>query len=219
MTTSIVIAVDGPSGSGKSSAARGVAHRLGLRYLDTGAMYRAVTWWMLQHDVDVEDRDAVAAVVAKPQLEVTATPTAPAISVDGVDVTEAIRTPGVTSAVSAVAAVPAVRARLIDRQREIIGAGGIVVEGRDIGSVVVPGAKLKIYLTADEAARAGRRAAELSHDLAATQADLARRDTYDSTRGSLIKAADAYELDTTAHSLDEVIEIILSLVRDRTGVG
>jgi CMP/dCMP kinase len=156
----VVIAMDGPSGSGKSSTARGVASRLGLRYLDTGALYRAMTWWMLQHRVDVDDPDAVAAHADAPLLVSGTDPQAPTISVDGVDVAAPIRGPEVTSAVSAVSAVPRVRERLLVDQRDVIGAGDIVVEGRDIGTVVAPDADLKIFLTADPDARAVRRAAE-----------------------------------------------------------
>ena len=160
----VVVAIDGPSGSGKSSTSRGVATRLGLRYLDTGAMYRAITWWMLRHDVPVDDPTAVAACCCEPTIAAGTDPVAPTITVDGVDVAAAIRTPEVTGAVSQVSAVPQVRARLLDLQREVIAAAlggpGIVVEGRDIGSTVAPDADVKVYLTADAAARAQRRAAE-----------------------------------------------------------
>src|SRR6266702_1426117 len=138
VTDCLIIAVDGPAGSGKSSAARGVARKLGLRYLDTGAMYRAMTWWMLDQGIDVEDAEAVAARAGEPKLESGTDPDAPTISVDGIDVSGPIRTQAVTSAVSAVSRVPEVRARLMDLQREIMaGVGatnGIVVEGRDIGT-------------------------------------------------------------------------------------
>ena len=153
------MAIDGPSGSGKSSTSRGVADRLGLRYLDTGAMYRAITWWMLRQDVDVHDPAAVAARVEEPEILSGTDPLGPTILVDGVDVGLAIRSDEVNAAVSPVAAVPEVRRRLLELQREIIGAGGIVVEGRDIGSVVAPDADVKVFLTADAAARAHRRAA------------------------------------------------------------
>src|SRR6476659_2229992 len=141
--------MDGPSGSGKSSTSRGVAARLGLRYLDTGAQFRAVTAWMLDHDVDVDDPAAVASYADKPVVESGTDPDAPTIAVDGTDVAERIRSQQVTDHVSAVASVPDVRRRLLDLQREIIGSGGIVVEGRDIGSVVAPDAAVKVYLTAD----------------------------------------------------------------------
>ncbi|MCW2815866.1 MAG: cytidylate kinase, partial [Nocardioides sp.] len=178
---SIVVAVDGTSGSGKSSTCRGVAGRLGLRYLDTGAMFRAVTWWMLQHGVDVHDPDAVAERTDEPTIVSGTDPAGPTISVDGVDAAVAIRTDEVTRAVSPVSTVPAVRARLLAMQRDIIGAGGIVVEGRDIGSVVWPQAEVKAYLTADPAARAARRAREQGGaDLRSTEEVLRERDRIDS---------------------------------------
>ena len=160
----LVIAIDGPSGSGKSSTSRGVAQRLGLRYLDTGAMFRAMTWWLLREGVDVHDQAAVAARVEEPEILSGTDPTGPSILVDGVDVGLAIRSDDVTAAVSPVSTVPEVRARLLELQREIIGEGGIVVEGRDIGSVVAPDADVKVFLTADAAARAERRAAEAGGD-------------------------------------------------------
>ncbi|WP_433468740.1 (d)CMP kinase [Spirillospora sp. CA-128828] len=215
----LVIAMDGPSGSGKSSASKGVARALGLRYLDTGAMYRAVTWWMLDNGVPVEDGVAVAARALEPAIESGTDPDAPAITVDGVDVSGPIRNREVTNAVSAVSSVPAVRTRLVELQREIIGAGGIVVEGRDIGTVVAPDAPVKVYLTASEEARAARRAKDLAADPGAsvtvTQAEQARRDRLDSTRKAspLTKAADAYEIDSTELSLAEVVEAVVRLAK------
>nr|WP_239089309.1 (d)CMP kinase [Sphaerimonospora thailandensis] len=211
--------MDGPSGSGKSSASRGVARALGLRYLDTGAMYRAVTWWMLDQGVDPADQDAVADRCREPRLEISTDPDAPGISVDGTDVSGPIRTQEVTRAVSAVSAVPDVRRRLVDLQRQIIGPGDIVVEGRDIGTVVAPDAPLKIYLTASADARALRRTAELTGTSTREQrAEMARRDALDSTRKTdpLAMAADAVELDTTPLDLDEVIAEVLRLVKERT---
>jgi CMP/dCMP kinase len=213
----LIIAVDGPSGSGKSSVSRGVARALGARYLDTGAMYRAITWWMLREGVPVEDPDAVAARAAEPGLACDTDPEAPGIKVDGVDVSGPIRTPQVTAAVSAVAAVPEVRERLVALQRRIIGEGAIVVEGRDIGTVVAPGAAVKIYLTASADVRAQRRNAELAGaSVTATQAAMARRDRIDSSRQAspLARAADAVELDTTRLGLDEVIAEVLRVVRE-----
>jgi cytidylate kinase len=215
----LVIAMDGPSGSGKSSASRGVARALGLRYLDTGAQYRAMTWWMLRQGVDLADHDAVAARSGEPEIVSGTDPDAPSIQVDGVDVGEPIRQDEVTSAVSAVAAVPQVRARLVALQQEIVGTGDIVVEGRDIGSVVAPDAPVKIYLTASAEARAQRRSAELTGTTArAQQAAMARRDTLDSTRKTdpLSLADGAIELDTTALNLEEVIAEVLRLVKERT---
>ncbi len=214
----LVVAVDGPSGSGKSSVSRGVARARALRYLDTGAMYRAVTWWMLEHDVDVADGDSVAALADKPALVIGTDPLGPTVTVDGIDVVTAIRERRVTNAVSAVSAVPRVRRLLTDAQRALIGAGGIVVEGRDIGTVVAPDADVKIYLTASPEARAERRTAELvgSADVSRTQREMARRDTLDSARAAapLAKAPDAHEIDATTLGLQEVIDAVLRLVDD-----
>lgn len=209
------MAMDGPSGSGKSSTSRGVARRLGLRYLDTGAMFRAVTWWMLQHGIDVDDAAAVARHAEDPVLQSGTDPDAPTITVDGTDVAGPIRSPEVTSAVSAVSAVPEVRTRLLRDQREIIGHGGIVVEGRDIGTVVAPDAAVKVYLTADPEARAARRTAELSGgDVSSTQQDLLRRDRIDSGRATapLAMAHGAHHIDTTAFTLDQVVDQVVALV-------
>lgn len=217
--SSLVVAIDGPSGSGKSSTSRGVADRLGLHYLDTGAMFRAITWWMLAHGVDVSDPDAIAARAGEPLIESGTDPLAPTITVDGADATVAIRTDEVNAAVSPVSAVPAVRARLLELQRAIIeaesmGAVGIVVEGRDIGSVVAPDAPVKLYLTADPQARAVRRAAEAGGDVTATQESLLARDKIDSSRATapLTMAEDAVHIDTTPYTLDEVISQVVALV-------
>jgi CMP/dCMP kinase len=214
----VVIAVDGTSGSGKSSTCRAVASRLGLRYLDTGAMFRAVTWWLLREGVDVHDPDAVAARCDEPVLVSGTDPAAPTITVDGDDVAVAIRTDEVNRAVSPVSAVPQVRARLLAEQRAVIAdepGGGIVVEGRDIGSVVWPQAEVKVYLTADPAARAARRAAEEGGaDVGATEAVLRERDRIDSGRATapLTMADGAVHLDTTHHTLDEVVDLLVGLV-------
>lgn len=221
----LVIAVDGPSGSGKSSAAKGVARALGFRYLDTGSMYRAMTWWMLSQGVDVEDAEAVAARAGEPVLEPATDPDAPNISVDGVDVSGPIRTREVSNAVSAVSRVPVVRARLVALQREIIAAGDIVAEGRDIGTVVVPDAPVKVFLTASEDVRAARRSKDLQSDPGATVETLlkeqARRDLLDSTRKTspMTKADDAVEIDSTELGLDEVIDAVVRLVTERAATG
>jgi CMP/dCMP kinase len=216
----IVVAVDGTSGSGKSSTSRGVADRLGFRYLDTGAMYRAVTWWMLRHDVDVHDPAAVAAQAGVPTLASGTDPLAPSIAVDGEDVAAAIRQADVNGAVSPVSAVPEVRALLLELQRAEIEAAlaagtGIVVEGRDIASVVWPQAPVKVYLSADAGARATRRAAEEGGaDLAATEQSLLARDAIDSGRAvaPLVMADGAVHIDTTGYTLDEVIGQVVALV-------
>ena len=229
MGGTVVVAMDGPSGSGKSSTARGVADRLGLRYLDTGAQFRAMAVWMLRHGVDVHDVEAVAAQAPRPQIVSGTDPLEPTITLDGEDVVVAIRSAEATAAVSPVATVPAVRQRLLELQREIIsaalGEGGIVVEGRDIGSVVWPQAEVKLYLTADPAARAARRAAENgSGSVEATEADLLRRDAIDSGRTSapLVVPDGALHLDTTPWDLDEVIDRVVAIVegaRDRDSLG
>lgn len=223
------MAIDGPSGSGKSSTSRGVARALGLGYLDTGAMYRAMAWYMLRRGVDVADPDAVAALADVPTLTSTTDPDAPTIAVDGVDVSGPIRGPEVTAAVSPVAAVPQVRARLVALQRQVVMASlmdgrGIVVEGRDIGTVVLPDATAKVFLTADADARAARRALEdaartgaataADHEVAATAASLAARDAIDSGRAvaPLRRADGAVEVDGTFMTLDEVIATIVGIV-------
>jgi cytidylate kinase len=240
----MIIAVDGPSGSGKSSAARGTAAALGLRYLDTGAMYRAATWWLLERGVDLADTDSIVRQVLGIAITVRTEPGDPLVLVDGIDVTSAIRSRRVSNAVSAVAAVPQVRRRLIQMQREIIdlviaAGGGIVAEGRDIGTVVAPDAAVKVFLTASEQARAQRRAAELAGidpaagpDLATgsgaavdqgptadvTRHEQALRDRRDAPQSQ--RAADAVEIDATALGLDDVIGRIVSLaMTTRAGVA
>jgi cytidylate kinase len=215
----IVVAIDGTSGSGKSSTSRGVAHRLGLRYLDTGAMYRAMTWWMLRHGVDVHDQAAVAARCGEPHIQCGTDPLVPTITVDGEDVATAIRLAEVNAAVSPVSAVPEVRTRMVRTQRALIEAArdgaGIVVEGRDIGSVVWPEAPVKVYLSADAAARATRRALEEGgSDVGATEESLLARDRIDSGRAvsPLVAAEGAVHIDTTPYTLDEVIDRIVALV-------
>ena len=209
----LVVAVDGPSGSGKSSASRGAATALGLRYLDTGATYRALTWWMLEHGIDITDPAAVAARLDQPRIEVGTDPEAPWTTVDGRDVSQAIRTREVTGAVSAVASVPEVRAHLIAMQRDIIAqaGAGIVAEGRDIGTVVAPDAAVKVFLTAGAAARAVRRAAQANWSQVTTRSDQDRRDSLDAAQSG--KAADAVEIDSTALSLDEVIDMIVRMAQ------
>ena len=212
----LVVAIDGTSGSGKSSTSRGVAQALGLRYLDTGAQFRAVALAMLEQGVDIADPEAIARHAAALLIESGTDPDHPTIRLDGVDVEGEIRGEAATAAVSPVAAVPAVRERLLQLQRAIIGEGGIVVEGRDIGSVVAPDADLKIYLTADPAARAARRALEAGGDVEATEADLLRRDTIDSSRAAapLVVPEGAVHVDSTFDSLEQVIARIVAMARE-----
>jgi cytidylate kinase len=217
-----LIAVDGPAGAGKSSAARGVASALGLRYLDTGAMYRALTWFLITQRLDVTDPAVVAANARRPAIEVGTDPGRPAIAVDGADVSGAIRSRAVSNAVSAVASVPEVRAHLIAQQRDILAracaAGqGIVAEGRDIGTVVAPQAVVKVFLTASEEARASRRSADLAADPGATpdvtRDENKRRDRADAPQTMM--ADDAIEVDSTVLSLDEVISLIVRAAGER----
>ena len=210
-----VVAVDGPSGSGKSTVSRQLALAMDARYLDTGAMYRAVTWAVLHDGVDPTDAAAVLKVAKLARVEVGTDPRAPFVRLDGVPVDSEIRGPEVTAAVSAVAAVPGVRALLVGQQRDIIELSRrIVVEGRDIGAVVAPDADLKVYLTAAEGERARRRSTEIAADLAETTADLARRDRLDSTRVTdpLRVAPDAVVLDSTELGVDEVVGRLLALL-------
>jgi cytidylate kinase len=223
----LVVAVDGPGGSGKSTVARALARRLGVRYLDTGAMYRAVTWLVLQRRLDIEDAEGLAQVAERAALTVATDPDAPGIAVDGTDVSSEIRSRPVTSAVSAVSAVEAVRRRLVDQQRAIIAAErtGIVVEGRDIGTVVAPHAPLKVFLTASTAVRARRRSAEIGEAgddaVAQTMAELGRRDAIDSGRvaSPLAQAPDALVVDSSDLSVDAVVDLIVAELSARVGLA
>jgi CMP/dCMP kinase len=208
-----VVALDGPSGTGKSTVARRLATRLGARYLDTGAMYRAATVAVLRSGVGLADPVGITRVVEGAKIIISTDPEQVSITLDGEAVDEQIRAAQTTAAVSAVSAVAAVRALLVDAQRELIGDGGIVVEGRDIGSVVWPTARPKVFLTASAEARAARRAGELAADVAAVAADIRRRDDLDSNRAAspLVQAADAIELDTTELGIDEVVDRLADL--------
>jgi cytidylate kinase len=229
VNVAMVVAIDGPSGSGKSTVARGVATSLGFGYLDTGAMYRAITSLVLDSGLPTDELAAhparLAALLDGSELVVGTTPTDRAVHVAGHDVTEAIRGPEVTAAVSAVAALPAVRAFLSQRQRDLVAAmiaalGGAVVEGRDIGTVIFPDARLKVWLTASPEARGRRRAVEQSDgappaaaSVEGTVEQLARRDGLDSSRtiSPLHRADDAHAIDTTPYTAQEVIDLVLSL--------
>ncbi len=209
-----VVAIDGPAGAGKSTLAAALAEHLGLERLDTGAMYRAVAWAALERHMDLADADALAEMARRTVIEV-----GQRVVVDGVDATEAIRSPAVDAAVSAVAANPGVRADLVARQRAWVAARrGGVVEGRDIGTVVLPDADLKVYLTAETAERAARRAAQRGEntDLDEVAAQLRRRDRLDSTRrdSPLVSAgdvaADAVVVDSTGRTLDDVVKEVLA---------
>lgn len=217
----MVVAIDGPAGTGKSSVSRGLAQALGARYLDTGAMYRMVTLAVLRAGIDPGDADAVGGIGSTAQLSVDGD----RCLLAGEDVSTEIRGDAVTGAVSAVSAVPAVRARLVELQREMAaGPGDVVVEGRDIGTVVLPDAPVKIFLTASAETRARRRheqnvAAGLADDYEAVLADVRRRDHLDSTRAvSPLRAApDALVVDTSEMTEAQVISHLRDLVKQRSG--
>lgn len=213
MTT--IIAIDGPAGSGKSTVAKALAARLGLEYLDTGAMYRSVTFAALRRGIDPDE----AEVVARLAQDVTIDVRSGGVVVDGVDASTEIRGPEVSRAVSVVAANAAVRTEMVRRQREWVAQrGGGVLEGRDIGTVVFPDAQLKVYLTADPEVRAQRRAKEVTDlDYETVAADLARRDAYDQGRevSPLTEADDAFLLDTTGLGVDEILDAIIDRLKEQ----
>ena len=220
-----MIAMDGPAGSGKSTVARRVAAELGLRYLDTGAMYRALTWWLQYNAVDLTDTAAVLARVAEPRIAVGTDPAAAQVTVDGRDVAADIRTRAVSNSVSTVAAIPQVRRLLIAMQRDIIASAvadgaGIVAEGRDIGTVVAPDAAVKVYLTASEDVRAERRSADPAADPTATvditRREQALRDQRDAAQ--MVMADDAVKIDTSGLGPDDVVRRVVAMARERQAV-
>jgi cytidylate kinase len=221
MPNSLVIAIDGPSGSGKSSVSRAVATELGLDYLDTGSMYRAMTWFIQDLGVDVNDSEAVATAAKAEVIQPSIDPSEPGIRVAGRDVSVEIRGPEVTQGVSAVSAVPAVRELMVTLQRDIAAnsKSGIVVEGRDICAVVLPEAPVRLFITADPEARANRRAKENGAEVIATKSDLEKRDLADSTRAvsPLEVAPGARVIDTTYMELSEVIAQVVDIARAAHG--
>ena len=215
-TADVVVAIDGPAGSGKSTVARRVAEEAGLRYLDTGATYRALTLALLRRGIPVEDAQAVADAAKAVDLTLELPPGragAARVLLDGVEPGLALRTPEVNATVSAVAAVPAVRELLVGLQRSLVGVGGIVVEGRDIGTVVWPDADVKVFLTASEHERARRRSDDTEGG-GETAETLARRDAIDSGRAAspTRAAADALVIDSTTRTIDQVVDHLLQLI-------
>jgi CMP/dCMP kinase len=221
MPNSLIIAIDGPSGSGKSSVSRAVATELGLDYLDTGSMYRAMTWFLQDLGIDISNPELVANAAKAEVIQPSIDPSEPGIRVAGRDVSIEIRGPQVTQGVSAVSAVPAVRELMVNLQREIAAnsKAGIVVEGRDICGVVLPDAPVRLFITADPEARANRRAKENGSEVTATKSDLEKRDLADSTRAvsPLEIAAGARVLDTTYMDLTEVIAQVVDIARAARG--
>ncbi len=223
MSRSLIVAIDGPAGTGKSSVAKGLAHDMGARYLDTGAMYRIMTLHMLRAGVDVNDADAVATASSDVPMSVGYNPQEDHCFLGGEDVSQLIRGDAVTSAVSAVSAVPAVRQQLVQLQRQLAaGEGSVVVEGRDIGTVVLPDADVKFFLTASAETRARRRndqniASGLVDDYDAVLADVRRRDHLDSTRAvsPLRPADDSIVVDTSGMTEPDVVAHLAELVEER----
>ena len=212
----LTIAIDGPSGVGKGTVARAVAAELGYRHVDSGAMYRAVGWKALRDGVPLEDEAAVAALAERARIDVTGTH----VTIDGIDVTRAIRTPEIDRAAAGVARLPRVRSVLVERQRRMAIDGGIVMEGRDIGTVVFPGADVKLYLDASPEERARRRANDSAHTgvpvaVSVVATLLTQRDEIDRTRTAspLHAAPDALLVDTTGKDVETVVSEVLALVR------
>jgi CMP/dCMP kinase len=218
----LIIAIDGPSGAGKGTVARAVARELGYRHVDSGAMYRAVGWKALRDGVLLDDEASVATLAARSVIEVSNT----AVTIDATDVTRAIRTPEIDRAAAAVARLPGVRRVLVERQREMGAGGAIVMEGRDIGTVVYPNADVKVYLDASPEERARRRAGDAAHSgvpaaVSEVAALLTQRDEIDRTRTAspLFAAPDAVVVDTTGKSVDEVVGEVLAVVKRTMVLG
>ncbi len=220
----LVVAIDGPSGSGKSSVAKRVARALELRYLDTGAMYRAVTWWLLDQGIELSDTDRAADLARHMPLRMGLDPRRPTIHVGDVDVAVQIRESRISAAVSAVATNLAIRAELVAQQQAIAAERGVVIEGRDITTVVAPDAPVRVLLTATEQARLARRASELHGEstasaVEATKDEVLRRDSDDSTVARFLDAAEGVDVVDSSHmTLDETVRAVLELVEKRTGI-
>ena len=213
----LIIAIDGPSGAGKGTVARAIARELGYRHVDSGAMYRAVGWKALQEEMSLDDEEAVMGLAGRSRIDIGSH-----VTIDGVDVTRDIRTPEIDQAAASVARLPQVRAVLVRRQRELAAVGGIVMEGRDIGTVVFPQADVKIYLDASADERARRRAGDSAHTggpaaVAEVATMLSRRDEIDRTRKAspLYAAPDATVIDTTGRSIEQVVSEVMDVIEER----
>jgi cytidylate kinase len=220
----VVIAIDGPGGAGKSTIAKRVAGKLGFLYIDTGAMYRAVALWGSRREMDLGDPLSMEQLAIAAEIGLRSNPLA--VTLNGEDVTEAIRTPEISQAASKVSAIGGVRRALVDKQRDMAEVGSVVMEGRDIGTVVFPNADVKIYLDADPGVRAERRLKDLEQKAAPASQDevlreLNERDTRDRTRAEspLLQAPDAVYIDSTDKTIDDVESLILKLIRERISNG
>jgi cytidylate kinase len=224
MDKRIVVAIDGPAGAGKSTIARGLADKLGFVYIDTGAMYRAVALWAIRRNISDSDMHRLEQLALEAEISFEAG--SKAVFLNGEDVTEAIRTPEVSKAASKVSAVPAVRRALVEKQREMAAETSVVMEGRDIGTVVFPAAQVKIFLDADSSVRTTRRVKQLERNgsrvvAEETEREIAERDKRDRTRAEspLMQAPDAIYVDTTGLTIEQVEESILKIIRERTANG
>lgn len=219
MNRRISVAIDGPAGAGKSSISKVVAKKLGYLYIDTGAMYRGITWALLNAGISIDDVDAVEAALSKIQLELRVEETGLSVWVNGIDVSQDIRTQYVTSHVSQVAAQKAVRTKLVEMQRHMASAGGVILDGRDIGSVVLPNAELKVYLTASVETRGHRRWLELkdSENISLEEVcrTVAERDAMDMNRkeSPLVCVDDAVVVETDHLSIEETVQTLIDLIR------
>lgn len=213
-----IVAIDGPAGSGKSTVARGVADRLGYLYIDTGAMYRAIAWCVIRAGVPISDQNAVVALALKTEVTLEMVDGEQHVFADGEDLSTAIRTPEATHASSPVSAIPGVRKRLVELQRKMASDGGVVMEGRDIGTVVFPDAEVKVFLTASAGERARRRVEQMKEmgveaDIEKTASEMRERDLRDSSRATapLQQAPDAVLVDTDGMTIEQVINAIVAI--------